>query len=132
MSFFSSMFGGAPQRLGASPAASAFTSPGMNPQALAMLMAMQNGGGMGGIGPQLPPVQSQGAGAGAPPPLSAIQAQAQQSMPAQSNAPNALQNIMALLQRLGIGHAGVPSFNPAAMPGQGMGGMPGPGTGGLY
>lgn len=69
--FFQNAFGGSP---------SAFTSPGMDPKALAMLMAMQQGqmggprpgampGGMGGPqmpgGPRLPP-PPQGGGTNAP------------------------------------------------------------------
>lgn len=53
---------------------SAFTSPGMDPKMLAMLMSMQNGGGQMGQqppmlgGPQIPsPQMSQGNGAPPPP-----------------------------------------------------------------
>lgn len=74
MSFFDSAFGGgAPSPLGQQQSPSAFTSPGMNPQALAMLMMMQHqaqqGGGMPGMAPGGMPGGGMPPGMGGPPPM---------------------------------------------------------------
>jgi hypothetical protein len=52
MAFFDQMFGGMPALGAGSGGASAFTSPGMNPQTLALLAAIQ--GQAGNAAPQFP------------------------------------------------------------------------------
>ena len=108
MAYFNQLFGSPSSMLGGPPSASAFTSPGMSPQNLAMLMAMQNQGGAGAAGalggsmtppqagspppggPQLPQIQSQGAGGRAPNvPGGVVQG------------PNMLQQLLPYLSKLG-------------------------------
>lgn len=145
--FFDKMGGGAgmgPGMGGMGGGAAGLTSPGMNPQSLAALMAMFSGGD-GGVmgGPQMPmpPGRPMGGGSMVPPIPAPPQPQAAPpmgAMPAMPSAGGQQPNLMAmlakmdpaqlqaLLAKLGIGGGA------GMMPGQGMGGMPGGGTGGLY
>lgn len=112
---------------GGSP--SAFTSPGMNPQILALLMAMQrqSGGGMGGAPggpmPSTPPTPGQNApspgGIPAPPTPTALPT----PNAGQQGAPN-LDALKALLARLGMGGgnpgASIQSLNGGQLAGVGQ------------
>ena len=104
--FFQNAFGGG----GGSP--SAFTSPGMNPQALAMLMAMQNRPGAGG--PQLPTPPNPPPSAGAAPALQGPQ------MPQGDNPMQQMPNLNPMMQQLrqwlGLGQQANPSLNTMGSP----------------
>lgn len=146
MAFYSQIGqpGGMGGGLGGSPSASAFTSPGMDPMTLALLLRMQNssapglggpgaGGapqfpsplqGGGGAGPMLPGLGT-GPGAGMPPGAAASPGAGTNPMGGlmqmlMSN-PQMLQKLMASL--------GVPGGTPGSGPASGM---PGSGTGGSY
>lgn len=117
--FFDKAFGGLG---GGGPAA--LTSPQMNPQSLAALMAMQNNS----MAPALPaPPKPPAMGAPspalqgpAPPPKQPDLMQMLMGMP-----PDRLKQMLGML---GIGGLGGAPISGSGMPGAG----PGPGTGGLY
>lgn len=145
MAFFDQLFNAAPGAGAASP--SAFTSPGMNPQMLSALMAMQRGApgapgaalpgagaspGMPG-GPPIPsPAQSAGAGGAPNLAIPAVQGPQQNSMLAQLMAnPNLLKSILGQATPNAAGAAGL--FGPqnaaagagqAANAAMGAGGVP--------
>lgn len=140
MAFFSQMGGGMGGMGGMGGSPSAFTSPGIDPMTLALLLRMQSGG-MGGVGggmmnaaPQLPPPVSPG-GAGMPPQMAGA--------PPGAAGPQPQGGMMQLIQQLGaLDPAKLKSiFGMLGLGGGGMGGgglpsglpmMPGAGTGGLY
>lgn len=144
--FFDQAFGGGQgsspmMNMGGGGGASALTSPGLNPQMLAMLMAMQNrGGGAGGPAMPAPPGASQNApqpggipGVQPPPQMPPPQ----MGVPGQPGQQAGQPNLMQLLSRLGLlgGGAGQPTNLMGGLSGGGNYGMPtaatpGPGTGG--
>lgn len=130
MAYTSNLFGGgAAPSLSGSP--SAFTSPGLPPQALAMLLAMQNGstGSAPPGAPMLPAAPKTGAGLGAPSMVPPPQ------VPQQPNILQLLGSLNPQLLQHMLGRAAGGAFGggfPGGAPGMGLGGSPGPGTGGLY
>jgi hypothetical protein len=156
--FFDKMNGGAGMGpgMGMSGGAAGLTSPGMNPQSLAALMAMFGGGGVGGgmggpmmAGPQLPALPARG-GMGGPampqiPPVPGPQAAPAAAMPAMPAAaqpnlmdmltkmdPAKLQDLMAKLG-LGTPQSAPPMGDWSARPNPGLlSGLFGGGGGGGY
>lgn len=134
MAFFNQMGGG----MGGGGSPSAFTAPGMDPMTLALLLRMQNAGGMGGPGmvggPQLPPPPtSPGGGPGLPMMPGAGMPGGAAGAPGQTGGGGLLQmlagmdpaKLKQMLGMFGIGGGGM-------MSGAGPGAAPGAGTGGLY
>ena len=128
MAFFDQMFGGggmAPGMGGSSP--SAFTSPGMSPQLLGLLMGLQNhaalpgmGGGFGlPGGPQMPmPPAGLGAGGAIPRPgMPALPPGATAGGPQQSNLLQMIMGMNPQMLRALLSGGGVPAAGGVAAPG---------------
>ena len=113
--FFNQAFGGG--GAGGSPSASAFTSPGMNPQMLAQLMAMGGGATPGAMAPQMPATPANATGNNATPgafptPPQVPPSNLLQALQGLGNNPQLMQKILAMLS--GGGNAGAAGALPGA------------------